>query len=715
MAIQFTNSTFDHIDIATSHRDEILLELIDTATTTATRQLEALAIRLAEALAQEARIEPDPAAAQRYAASAGLLKKSRFPFCFAASDRIGKAFRAEIAALGVAAAHVEQLPSHSLAPDLEVDKKLSLLKEGHAIEALHAERFTALNARLGHLLGRDALSAAESPFRAQVVLDAIHEAWCDFEASKAAHHLVYPLLQSENCADFGAIYQALNTILVKRAVLPNLVVPRAEAAKPAPETNDDPVTSRLRTMFSQDSAPGPVKDRPLGGALPTLFHDDQVQVTAARNELLAHIAAIQRSGAGPIGTPSAEEGATLLSHILSTMPAEARSRENLHTIDLLIRVFDAVFRDAGMPPEMKALIGSLQVPVLKATLKDKEFFFSDDHPARRVIDLLGRLAVGWDRKAGANDPLYQTILRSVKRIQSDQRVGSFADALADLEAWVGREESAEMQALASSVVSIVRQEKTRVALKQAKYEVALRVGTGEVAAFVETFLEEKWVTVLTLAYSVKDEKPQAAGNAVKTMDDLCWSVKPKITMEERKELIARLPAIVENLNKWLDAIRWNEPERVKFFDDLAKCHASIVRAPMELSPERQLKLALSVAQKAAERRLARQAGRPPEPQPDEFDRQVKELGRGAWLQFTGKAGMKVKVRLAWVSPLQSHFIFSTAERVEAISISDDDLAKSLRQGRAAVLSLPGFVGRALAEALHADGDASFNDPAAKAA
>jgi hypothetical protein len=224
-------------------------------------------------------------------------------------------------------------------------------------------------------------------------------------------------------------------------------------------------------------------------------------------------------------------------------------------------------------------------------------------------------------------------------------------------------------------------------------------------AFVESFLEDKWVSVLTLAYTVKEDKPQAVESAVKTMDDLCWSVKPKITMEERKNLIARLPGIVAMLNKWLDAVKWNEPERMKFFEELAKCHASIVRAPIEMTPERQLQVAVAVAKRAAERRLARQAAQPPQPVPDQYDEQVRALERGAWLRFAVKDNQSVKVKLAWVSPMHSHFIFSTREKVEALSMSDEELAKSLREGRAQVLSMPGLVGRALAEAVSANGAA----------
>ncbi len=55
-------------------------------------------------------------------------------------------------------------------------------------------------------------------------------------------------------------------------------------------------------------------------------------------------------------------------------------------------IFDTVFCDQHIPDEIKALIGFLQIPVLKAALIDKGFFFEEAHPARRLIDLLNRPA-----------------------------------------------------------------------------------------------------------------------------------------------------------------------------------------------------------------------------------------------------------------------------------------------------------------------------------
>jgi hypothetical protein len=377
-------------------------------------------------------------------------------------------------------------------------------------------------------------------------------------------------------------------------------------------------------------------------------------------------------------------------------------------IDLLTKVFDVVFRDHNIPSGIKPLIGMLQVPVLKAALLDEEFFFQDQHPARRLIELLGRSSLGWDQQKGRDDPLYRTLQRNITRVQQefDQQLSVFSEVVTDIESFLQEEEAAATEALAPTIGTALKQEKIGQATKAAKHEVALRIGTGEVVAFVEGFLEKKWVPVLTLAYSIKEEKPDAVENAIKTMDDLVWSVKPKITAAERKELVARLPPMLASLNQWLNVLKWEDAERLQFFAELAECHASIVRAPLEISPQRQLEIAMDVARQAAERRLQKRASQVPEPVPDAADQQVKQLERGVWLEFSNADGTPNRVRLAWVSPLQTLYIFSTRDRKEAFSLSADNLALALRRQQAKVLATDPLVGRALAEAV---GDAGAND------
>jgi hypothetical protein len=315
--------------------------------------------------------------------------------------------------------------------------------------------------------------------------------------------------------------------------------------------------------------------------------------------------------------------------------------------------------------------------------------------------MLAKHSVDWDQNKGRDDPLFQVMQRNVQRVQKefDKKVDLFAEVASDIQNFVAKEDVAAQQALQAPIDRALRKEKVRQANITASHEVSMRVGTGEVVAFVETFLENRWVKVLTLAYSIKDEKPHAVEDALKTMDDLIWSTKPKITSQQRQELISRLPSILATLNKWLNVIKWDDADRVRFFAELAECHASIVRAPLDLSPERQLEIAVEVAQKAAERRLEKRASAVPEPEPDEFSEIVAGLERGIWLEIIAKDGEPRRVKLAWVSPMRSLYIFTAAQKEKSFSISVEELEQAFRDKRAQVLVLDRVVDRALEEAL----------------
>ena len=198
------------------------------------------------------------------------------------------------------------------------------------------------------------------------------------------------------------------------------------------------------------------------------------------------------------------------------------------------------------------------------------------------------------------------------------------------------------------------------------------------------------------------------------MDDLIWSVKPKITRDERKSLISKLPGLLATLNQWLDIIKWQEAERLQFFAELAECHASIVRAPLDISAERQLEIAVEVAQQDALRRLEkdRAAQAVEEVAPDEAEVEVETLERGAWLAFTQSDGSVRKAKLAWVSPLKTLYIFSLGARQESFSLSAEKLAAGMRQQKVSIVVVDGVVERALSQAM---GSGAVNDTSMTAA
>ena len=802
-----------------SPRHALLEELIAIALKHAGDQYLDLANKLAGALIDAT--DGDTRLIQQRIRAGNQLRNRNFAFLHLATSALEKALRREIAELAPAAKRVARDAGQplSLVPFEEMDSKVALSGASKPFEMLHGDVLQTLNVRLAFLLERDILRLNQNPFRPAVFLEALQQAWTEFDPEEESAGLLQPWIKPEMFIELGPMLEALSLALQSSGVLPGGVdgykrrkSDGATAAKAA-KTNQAALAQQLRQFFASSevagSAAGQIVDGIASGMLqgaggvdlsiPDLpasalaagstwipnaaqqsqtmrgqapgaaaivsagglvsvggvaasghagswvqgpaqgFHagilpNEDAQRLAqvgAKQPLLAYLAELQKavpyesigklaavsSGSSPAtgqGTPAGN--VFYLPNLKQTMPQGSLTPADESTIDLLSAVFDTVFRDPGISPEIRELIRFLQIPVLKAALVDKNFFFQEAHPARRLIELLSRM--GWEQRKGPDDPLFQAMQRSVDRVGRDyeHELSVFSEAVSELEASIQAEEKAAAAAIAAPIAAALKQEKMAESNKLAKNAVALRIGTGEVIAVVEAFLEQRWISVLTIAYSIEDDKPGAVNNATRTMDDLIWSVRPKLTADDRKQLIAKLPGLLSTLNKWLDVIKWQDADRLQFFAELAECHASIVRAPLEMSPERQVEIAMQVAQQAAERRLALQARAEAEAEqqaqlPAEEDDAAIEadnLTRGMWLEFEQEDGSSRKVKLAWISPRRTLYIFSTAARQEAFSMSGDELTRRFRDGSVQVVRAEGVVAVALSQALSRT---AGNDPA----
>lgn len=698
---------------AASPRHAVLEELIGIALRHAGEQYLDLASRLAGALIDAG--DGDTRLIQRRIRAGNQLRNRNFAFLHLATTTLEQALGREMAALAPAARTTEQ--ALALVPQEEMDSKLALAASSKPFDSLHADALQTLNARLAVVLGRDMPRLSQNPFRPAVFIEALQQAWRDFDPEQESADLLHPWIKPGMFIALGPMLEALNLALQGRGVLPGPVRHgRRQAdggAGAAPRSDQAALTQRLRRLFGDsdaEAAPAAAWTAPAGpgdgtaerhARQPLLAYLDELQ-KAVPYESIGNLAAMA-SGAGR-ATPAAGEPLQL-SSLKQAVPQGSLSRADESAIDLLSAVFDTVFRDPGISPEIRELIRFLQIPVLKAALADKNFFFEDAHPARRLLELLSRM--GWEQRRGPDDPLFQVMRRGIDRVGRDQhsQPAVFAEAVDELEAQIVADENAATAAIAAPIAAALRQEKMAESTRQARDAVALRIGTGEVIAVVEAFLEQRWVAVLTIAYRIEDDKPGAIHSATRTMDDLIWSVRPKPGAEERKQLIARLPGMLAALRQWLDVIQWQDADRLRFFTELAECHASIVRAPLELSPERQVEIALQVAQRAAERRLQWQARAEAEARQraadgdDEAAREVASLARGMWLAFDAENGASRKVKLAWISPRRTLYIFSTAARQEAFSLSGEALTGRIRAGSARVVLAEGMVASALSQAL----------------
>lgn len=698
-----TSETRIHAAMSMPQRRGQLLRLLDVALQSFNKQFDDFLSRLYDALVAESEKAVDSKLAHLYFNASNLLNGNRYVFFHVASSRIETNLRQAIAALDPNYSDKRALQDSnlSLVPFAEMDNKVMLGAAARRFETDLEEPLNALTIRLAFLVGRDPPSLAHNPFRPEIWLDGLQASWSEFDPDTATHSLILPLLTPDIFFLLRSLFDELNQVLTSAGVLPELnnayqIRKSDDNLHAASNTlRDKQIRQKLRDLFARDTEPDQSRGHSTATKLPT---DDPTLLTMqVDSTLLAYVSKLATRLPAEIGTP------TRLSDFKQQLPAGVMRRIDETTIDLLGHVFDSIFAHQLIPNEIKNLIGMLQMPMLKTALQDKEFFCSEAHPARKLIALLSRIGLDWQQTADADDPLYQNIKSTVERAQmqqsNDVESDGFGQAVHALETYLNEAERASSIALAIPITQATRHEKIHFATRAAKNDIAERISAGDVAAFIETFLEHRWINVLTLAHTVEAEKPDILRSAIKTMDDLLWSVRPKVTALERKELITRLPTILGMLNKWLDVTKWADAERLQFFADLAEAHASIVRAPLNLSAERQLEIAVESAAKSAQRRAVWQAATVDNAPSDEYANQVSQLQRGTWIELKSEGNERSRAKLAWVSPLRSIYIFSAGQRRESFSVSAEELATKLRDGSARLLQIDSIVDDALAGAI----------------
>jgi hypothetical protein len=709
------------ISSASAGRLSILQGLVPVAIYLVSSQLEIFSERLAEALFRlsDQALRPDEVTNSFNAFQ--LLKRNNTNFCRLVSEQINAELTKEVNLLH-AKKKIIKVEKHdfSLVTFGEMESKVLIRNLSQALEVNNSESLLALNIRVGNLLKRTPIDVSQNPFRPEVFVRAVFQAWVEFDTTSESKQIVLRLLQPNLFLELQPILNGINVSLIERGIVvdlndafrttPKLKQQKREASRSERVSDLDPyLHDKLRSIFS--GAPVAMSQQKTGSNLQWSgkgysgeeHYDDRFSGSAAANvvdrEFFDYLSGVQRLVQTNDVTQALQLSA--LRQLMQQTVSESLTQVDQSTIELLARVFDFVFNDASIPGEIKTLIAQLQIPTLKVALLDKDFFFKESHPARVLIDALAKSSVVFNTGSHSEDPLYHMIEGIVDRVQQefDEQIDLFSDVVADLEAFLKEEEERTQEAISRPVADALKQEKMRVAKDFAEHDVSIRVDTGEVAGFLEAFLLEHWVRILTIAHSVKEKKPHALENALKTMDDLVWSLKPKNSAEERKLLITKLPSMLSLLNAWLNAIKWDEPERVVFFSKLAERHAAIARAPLEFSPRRQLEIAVNIAQRASERRLDRHAQDHIVETADEWTAQVEILERGTWLDFAAGNDPVGRYKLAWVSPKRTRYIFTNRQGQDAFSLSGDELTAKLREGIAAQIIADSVVDRALVEAL----------------
>jgi len=582
----------------------------------------------------------------------------------------------------------------------------------------HEANLTVLTTRLAGLLNLPAPSLARNPFRPDVFIRSFMQAWDQGGFDPQASDDLLLSLQPQHTVDLGALYLALDNVLAEVGVAAESTLrikrkadrPTAKPASASAAVKVTPlatpphllsqvrhtITAKARQFLQQIGwAAGP---KIHSGAIPTLW-------PPADLSLLGYLGDLQACAVTSAFAPAPADDSPANHNILRKMRdlAEVRRAPELDrgTVDALAEVFDYVFADQDIPVQMKYIIGRLQIPVLKAAMIDRDFFLSNDHPARRLVDTLAHASIAWAPEKGEADPLYTCIEQTVKRVlhEFEDDLDLFRDLLQQFTEFLFETEQQAQAVIEKTAAQERDREIIGQALLQADQAVHERINAQPqaqpLARFLVPFLTHQWRDVLIHARLTADQAPQAWDAALATLDQLIWSTQPKTQAQERRQLVAVLPELVRNINQGLDVIEWQGEPRATFTRRLITTHMLAIRLThtpaADAHTQAQEERAGAQAMEELDARLAQHLSQ----SHDEFDRLAQGFKRGLWFDFIMEDGQPHRCLLSWVSPMRTRLLFTNREGFDAFVRSEREVAALLRLNRLRMVDRTPIVSRAL--------------------
>lgn len=386
-------------------------------------------------------------------------------------------------------------------------------------------------------------------------------------------------------------------------------------------------------------------------------------------------------------------------------------------INLVSMLFEFILDDRSLPDSLKALIGRLQIPMLKVAVLDKTFFSRGSHPARRLLNEIASAAMGWSEQDDLQrDVLYQRIEQVVLRLLNDfvDDPGIFSELLSDFLAYTGderrRSELLE-QRTRDAEEGRAKAELARQQVEQALNERLLGRTLPEV---VVRLLQEAWSKVMLLTCLKHGAESEEWRATLATMDDLIWSVELHEAPEARMRLLELVPGLLKSLREGLTSAAFDPFSTSEFFSQLESLHvqafqrfkrpepepvvadiaepdapiaadaALVVDLPeLELEAAAEAPAMVEVVEEII--LLAPGESRAPEPEAslpegDEALDQVDNLRVGSWVEFQEDEDHKVRCKLAAIIKPTGKYIFVNRTGMKVLEKTRMGLAVEFRRG-----------------------------------
>ncbi len=617
-----------------------------------------------------------------------------------------------------------------LVADDELEDTLAITSMTAKSENRYSRELYAIEQRFGALARGLVVDSKNNPLDPVRICESFQRALEPLELELSAKLVVYKLFDREVMAGLGKLYNSVNDVLAQAGVLPKLT-PKVKPNAGAPVVGGSSgaavggqAQASTQADYSDDvlaTGDSVAVDREFFANLQGLLNQrrsyvspgnqavvvDTGQIVAALSNLQQGDHLSSEAGLGVQDLRGLLQQELNIDQSVGSFASKERSDENM--IDVISMLFEFILEDRNLPDTMKVLLARLQIPMVKVALLDKEFFYRQGHPARHLLNSLAQAALGWsddgDRSAGS---LYGMIDAIVSRVllEFDQDVELFTELNEEFAEYLEAEQRTSSLAEERATQATRGKEQLALAKRQVGDEIAKRFEQydGIPKAAVE-LLEHGWKDVLMLTALRQGVEGEEWTERITMLDQLLWSVTPKKSLDERRELLQIIPGLLKGLRVELTNISFDQHKMIRLFKELQACHMACLRGesipgidPKTLaatqSKQEESKAGITASSGSQQAKPAADQIKPAGDQiktgtiadTSIYLRKAQEIPLGSWLELKGENDTSRRIKLAWKSGVSGNHLFVNNKGIKVLEVCLEKLADAMRTGKMVLLA-----------------------------
>ncbi|MEQ8313455.1 MAG: DUF1631 family protein [Gammaproteobacteria bacterium] len=366
-------------------------------------------------------------------------------------------------------------------------------------------------------------------------------------------------------------------------------------------------------------------------------------------------------------------------------------------INLVTMLYEAIWKDQALPVVMKELIGRTQISIMKVALSDTAFFDNENHPGRALLNELAQAGIAWTQTVTLDkDPVYQKVKDIVERLLAEPEpdndfLQNLIDDLRDARSkQLGTDLNLEKRVRSATDVS-ENIDDVHAYVKQKIYE---RVLKGYLDPAIRNLLDTHIHEFLVKLVLKEGPEGKSWKPVMSTIDVLLWTVQAEKQSGDRERFERINPRLVDNLSKALEIGGASKTKITKIMRQLKQIqeftfHQAAAGVPITKQQEQKsLKDEIRLT-------TAAQKEVPALPRDDADLRRIDKLPSGAWVEFRGNSGQRIRCTLASKIDSIDKLFFADSEGKKVIELTRMRLAHELKRGGVKIISEGSLVNRAM--------------------